>query len=221
MAVVRSVPIVLAMALGLALVGCSGGDDGTDLGPAASAPTASPAASTIATDPAPTTATVGADPFAIPDVIDAAYVNRVLAALYAVDGDLLRLIVAERMIGAEVITKIGDIFGEPQLSRELRLLPDLLEGDPGRFRNPPGDRRVLVASMITVRRDCILALVESDFSAVVHSPEVKDPATVGLMALVPTPARIRAREVNPTPWYVVRSERIARSEAPEGSTPCV
>ena len=80
-----AIPAVLAALALLASAACSGG--GADKGSAGANPTLAtdpPRTNpTLATVPAPTTTT---NPYAVPAVIDAAYVNRVLAGLDAADG---------------------------------------------------------------------------------------------------------------------------------------
>jgi len=104
MAVGRSAPFVLGSpALGVALLlgACSGSGAGSD-GAASALPSATssrPAATAPAAAPGPTTTTAPADPYAVPEVIDAAYVNRVLAALYAIDGDTTREVLATGRVG--------------------------------------------------------------------------------------------------------------------------
>jgi len=219
-AVVRSVPIVLATALGLALVGCSGGDDGTDLGPAASAPTASPAASTIATDPAPTTATVGADPFAIPDVIDAAYVNRVLAALYAVDGDITREILRTRSAGPGVVEQLAAIYGEPQLTLEIDGLARFLREDPAKFRDPPGDRIVTVMEVVAASDQCVIAVGDLSLAQVAPGPAVLGPGERYLVSLAPRTSRPDEARYNPTPFLIIGAEVLGPGESPIEEAPC-
>src|SRR3954447_16713594 len=61
-----------------------------------------------ATDPPTTTTT---NPYAIPTVIDAAYVNRVLAGLDAVNGEAVRLVVRSKTIPREAYDRLRAIYG--------------------------------------------------------------------------------------------------------------
>lgn len=212
----RAAVVVLTLVL---LAGACSGDD--DPGPATTAPSAPSASSSPpSSDATSTSAAPTTDPFAIPEVIDAAYVNRVLEALYRIDGEVTREVLASGDVQPNVIEKISDIYRDPQLTRELQALPALLEGDRSRFRNPPGDRQVFVTSVVEVASDCIVALVESDFSAVVAIPPPKDPNVVGVVTLAPASTRADGGGSNPTPWSIVSAELISRAAVPGEATQC-
>ena len=91
---------VLACILLAALAACS--DSSSDK--------ASPAA-TVATEPAPTTTI---DPYAVPPVIDVAYVNRVLAELDRVMGDVTRLVVRTRTIPPEAYDRLRALYPDDE-----------------------------------------------------------------------------------------------------------
>src|SRR5436305_12121423 len=69
-------------------------------------PTSDP---TLATEPAPTTTT---NPYAVPTVIDAAYVNRVLAGLDAINGDVTRQVVSTRTIPRDAYDRMRALYGD-------------------------------------------------------------------------------------------------------------
>jgi hypothetical protein len=210
--VVRPGRFVLCLTL---LAGaCSGGGDdpGSSATPSAPSSTATSAASPSTTAPA--------DPFAIPEVIDAAYVNRVLAALYGVVGDAVRDVVQNRTT-ERAVRHIGDVYTGDQLEYELENLVQVLKDDPTIYRQPPGDRRVVVQTLMSTRADCIVALVQSDFTDVVVAPAPQNPAQVGLIALVPASREVQLRGVNPTPWSIAAAQLIARDARPEEATSCV
>jgi len=222
--VVRSVPIVLALSVGLALVGCSGaGGDGDGTAASASTssvPTSSPAASTTAGVSAPTTTTVGADPFAIPEVIDAAYVNRVLAALYAVDGDITREILRTGTIGMHALSRLGAIYAEPQLSLEVEGLPTVLEGERSRFRDPPGDRRFDVRSLHKAGTGCVVALANLSLVEVAITPPTLAANEAYLIALVPKKPQSDPEELNPTPWIIMDAEIVKQPGGEDARGAC-
>src|SRR5205085_10070389 len=60
-----------------------------------------------ATVPVATTTT---NPYAVPEVIDEAYVNRVLAGLDAAVGDMLRLVVSARTIPPEALERLRALY---------------------------------------------------------------------------------------------------------------
>ena len=161
-----------------------------------------------------------ADPYAIPDVIDAAYVNRVLAALYRIDGDALREVLGSMVVGRAPIDLMAQAFSSPQLEVKLEDLMLVLDDDPAIYKVPPGDRRVTVESLALVSPTCIVALVKSDFSDVVVNPAPRDPGKVGLVVLVPVSDTVRANGVNPTPWSISLARLIGRNDPPLAMSPC-
>lgn len=169
---------------------CSPG--GAD-GPETTVPTS---ATTVAT-PA---ATAVADPFAIPAVIDAAYVDRVLAALNKVDGDLVRDLVAKNTLDSEASVRLRAIYNEPEFEHELQSLVKLFGRGLDRFKRPPGDRTTLVAQLVTTSPTCILAKVVHDYSNVVESSRPQAGDQIAVVTLRPTEAGADPRDLNPTPW---------------------
>lgn len=180
-----AVAVVVALSAG----GCGGG------GSAPEVPTA-----TLQTAPLATTTT---NPYAVPAVIDEAYVNRVLAGLDHANGDILRLVVTRRTIPPEVIPRLKAIYIDEKLLQEVvdGLQGQLLRGVEG-LRNPPGNQRTTVLELITAEPDCIFAKTDADASAVAVSPEPSfNTQWVGLIS-----AERAGRPVdqyNPTGWGFV------------------
>jgi hypothetical protein len=54
--------------------------------------------------------TTTADPFAIPPVIDEAYVNRVLAGLDHALGEATRIVVRENAISQDVVSRLEELY---------------------------------------------------------------------------------------------------------------
>ncbi len=138
-----------------------------------------------ATVPQGTTTT---NPYAIPAVIDAAYVNRVLAGLDQAVGDVTRLIVATRTVPPEAIDRLKVIY----LDRGLLQLVvdtyqhDLLGGLEG-VRPDPGNRRTTVTELLTVKPRCVFARVQTDASAVALSPSSMREQWVGIIHMETAP----------------------------------
>ncbi|HEV3402349.1 MAG TPA: hypothetical protein VG078_11060, partial [Acidimicrobiales bacterium] len=114
-------------ALALLLGGCGGGDGDEALPPPPS----------IAE---PTT--VPADPYAVPAVIDAAYVNRVLEGLDAAMSDVVRLVIRSRDLPPEAVERLEAIYAEPGV---LRLRQNLIQQDLNKqlegYRENPGNQK--------------------------------------------------------------------------------
>ena len=123
---------------------------------------------TVATDPAPTTTTTTTtDPYAIPAVIDTAYVNRVLTGLDEVTGDVTRLIVTSRTIPTEAYDRMRSLYGDDHW---LQLRIDSFQTDMRRnfagYNSDPGNPRTTVSELITTKTSCVFARVKRDYSAV-------------------------------------------------------
>ncbi len=127
-----------------------------------------PPAATVRTEPETTTTT---DPYAVPAVIDAAYVNRVLAGLDAALGDVTRLVVRTRTIPPEAYDRLKSLYLNPDL---LQLMIDSAQSDMRRgfagYKSEPGNRASIVLELITAQRACIFAKVRRDYSAVTNRP---------------------------------------------------
>ncbi len=174
---------VAACFLAGTLAGCASDDE-----PAA--PTA-----TLGTA-APTTA---ADPYAIPAVIDEAYVNRVLAGLDAAVGDVVRMVVRERGIPYEAEERLQAIYID---GKAWQLTIDLLQEDSldnfASYKPNPGNLNTTISRLITATKQCVFAEVSRDYSAVGIHPE--PPVTQEWVALRPLTPERDPKGYNPTRW---------------------
>jgi hypothetical protein len=145
---------VLAV-LGVLAAGC--GDDG---GGAAAERT------TTTVAPAVTTTTVPEDPWAVPEEIDEAYVQRVLQELYRLDGDVRRVAVREGGVTEEVIELVQALYVPEEAVWRLN---ELVEGSASGFEGvlrPPGDIAVRAEEVVRIRTECVVVRAAHDFSAV-------------------------------------------------------
>lgn len=163
--------------------------------------------------PLPTTVE---DTFAVPDVIDAAYVNRVLAELNRIDGDFNRLLVKTHTVEPKARALLRAIFNDPALDDEMRSLETL---DYGNFKRPPGNRRTTVTEVVTGRPTCILAKVTYDFSAVAVATG-SYPGEVDIVTLRPKQEGADPHGKNPTPWAFSHLEQIGADETPPDEARC-
>lgn len=149
---------------------------------------------TVGTAPATTTTT---DPYAIPAVIDSAYVNRVLEALDQAYGDIVRLVMQTRQLPPEATTRLRSLYARDEL---LQLQVDafqllLARGFPT-YKSPSGDQHTQVQELISSTPLCIFARVSRDYSAVREATSQRSE----WVALVPKePSRDEAH-MNPTRW---------------------
>jgi hypothetical protein len=146
-------------------------------------------------------ATTTTKPYAIPPVIDEAYVNRVLAGLDHAVGDVTRIIVASQTIPPEAIDRLKAIYLDTEL---LQLVvdtyqKDLLHGLEG-IRPTPGDRNTTVTDLLTVKSGCVFAAVRTDASAVALTPNATYEQWIGL---IPTKTTGVTVPYNTTNWGFV------------------
>ena|GEM_PF-6183967 len=172
------------------------------------------ASNTVATEPAPTTTT---NPYAVPAVIDVAYVNRVLAGLDAALGDVVRLVYSTRTIPPDAVTRLRALYGNDQV---LQLFLDGLQIDlRSGFRNYKpqiGNKSSVVTQLVTARPDCIFAQVHRDYSAIsTDTSAVVNPQWVALRPS--TPGKPPGPE-NPTDWVLIY-DGFTRSRA-QPENPC-
>jgi hypothetical protein len=119
---------------------------------------------TVGTEPPTTTTT---HPYAVPPVIDATYVNRVLEGLDKAYGDIVRLVLNSRGLVPQASAQLRSLFGtDRELQLELdRFQEDMRSGFRG-YRNPPGNQRTFVDHIVAASSECIFARVLRDYSAV-------------------------------------------------------
>jgi len=167
-----AISAVLAVVVLAASAACSSG------GPDRSTVGANP---TVATEPPTTTTT---NPYAVPAVIDVAYVNRVLAGLDAAMGDVTRLILRTRTIPREAYDRMRAIYDNDE---RLQLAIDSFQSDMRRnfagYRPDPGDKKTTVTELLTVTRPCVFVRVTRDYTAVGQNSSSADTQWIALRRL--------------------------------------
>lgn len=186
-----------ALAL-LASAACSNG--GADKGSAGANPT-------LATDPPRTNptlanlppATTTTNPYALPAVIDAAYVNKVLAGLDAAVGDVVRLVVSSKTIPPEAFDRLKALYATADT---MQLILDGFQLDMRRgftgYVATPGNKRSSVTQIISARPTCIFVKAERDYRAV--SPNALATPDVQWIGLKPLDPSRDPNRYNPTSW---------------------
>jgi hypothetical protein len=196
---IRTALAVLAAVALLASAACS---DGTaDRGNAGANPTVAtdpPGNPTIATAPLGTTTT---NPYAVPALIDDAYINRVLAGLDSVMGDATRAVVRTKTFTSEAYDRLRAIYSDNSL---LQLVVDAVEEEIGKsfsgYKPNPGNRLTTVTRVLTAQPDCIFVRVQRDYSAMSPNPGSPDPQWVALRPLERTRD---PRGYNRTSWALI------------------
>lgn len=153
---------------------------------------------TLATDPPTTTTT---NPYAVPAVIDVAYVNRVLAGLDAAMGDATRLVLRTRTIPREAYDRLRAIYGNDDW---LQLAIDNFQADMRRqftgYRAEPGNKISTVTELITSSPSCVFVRTVRDYSPIGASSKTAD---VQWIALKPLQMSRDPNGYNPTGWAFI------------------
>ncbi len=162
-------------------------------------------------------ATTTTNPYAVPTVIDEAYVNRVLAGLDQAVGDVTRMIVTTQTVPPEAIDRLQTIYLDKGL---LQLVVDvyqeqLLRGFPGQLPQP-GNRVTKVVEMLSVSPNCIFARVDADSSGVFE--QQNDKLRNQWVSLVPTDSSPAHSAYNPTTWGYIYEGFTRELAAP--TDPC-
>ena len=154
---------------------------------------------TVATEPPRTTTT---NPYAVPAVIDVAYVNRVLAGLDAALGDVTRLIVTSRTIPPEAYDRLRSVYGTDHW---LQLRIDSFQSDMRRnfagYRPDPGNPATTVVDLITTKSSCIFARVKRDYTAV--GPGASTSSDQNWIGLKPLEQVRDPKNHNQTRWSLI------------------
>lgn len=185
-----ALPAALAALALLASAACS--DGAADKGSAGANPT-------LATEPPRTTTT---NPYAVPAVIDATYLNKVLAGLDAAVGDIVRLVVRTKTIPQEALDRMRAVYADPD---RIQLSIDGFQRDLRQnlqnYKPDPGNKTTLVLEVISATPLCVFARVQRDFSAVSYSQSsLRNPQWVGLR---PIDSARDPFGYNPTRWAFV------------------
>jgi len=144
---------------------------------------------------------------------EAARIDRVLAGLDGVMGDLQRILVRERRITPEVTDRLRSIYTGPELLNQIDAFrADVAAGLAG-YRNPPGNRLTTVARLITVSPICVFVEVTRDYGPTTAGPA--PPPSSLYVVLVTKSEADDPRQLNPTPWAMLYDGVQADGAEPE------
>ncbi|MGH9277790.1 MAG: hypothetical protein ACRD12_06735 [Acidimicrobiales bacterium] len=196
--------IAVAAATVLALLAaCRGGND--KLLPTATVPTA----------PETTTTTL---PYAVPPVIDAAYVNRVIDGLDAITGDANRLVVETRTTPREVFDRMRAIYARDEdVDLRLKDFANAVSRGLPYVKPNPGNRKSVVREILSSSPNCIYVRVNRDYSSLAFGAATDTTEWIAIRPLD------RARDpygLNPTGWAYVFEGFISDRGRPERD-PCL
>jgi len=132
---------------------------------------------------------------------EAATVNRILAGLDGVMGDLQRILMRERRITPEVTERLKAIYAGPELLNHIDAFRrDVADGLTA-YKDPPGNRATTVSRLITVSPICVFAEVTRDYAPVTAGPAPR-PSSLYVVLVSKTEAD-DPRRLNPTPWTML------------------
>ena len=157
---------------------------------------------TTTTTSSTTSTTTAEQTYAVPETIDAAYVNRVMEALNKVYGDVVRKKVSSGEFREEDLIPIRAIYNDPEFEQAAFALGRSPIGDLAQYRDPLGDRKITVLKLMTAKPDCISFEAAYDFAAVVKESEPGH----GWITLRPSQQDSDPANLNPTPWSVALEE---------------
>jgi hypothetical protein len=139
------------------LAAACGGEKGS-LGPGATVPHAA------------STSTTSSDPYAIPSPITAAYVQRVLDALEAINPQMGAIVVTQRNLSPEAARLLRSTSTADDFATQTQiLLAQLAKGLPG-YLNPPGAVRDTIENLVYASNSCIFVAANRDYSALLSPP---------------------------------------------------
>ena len=144
----------------------------------------------------PSTTIGGSNPYAVPSHITPAYIQGVLNALDAVDGDAARLIVAKHALVKPALQRLEAIDSKSWFTEDTDTwIDDLAAGLRG-YRPNPGNRLDKITRVVSASTGCVFVAAQSNFSAISTS----EPRThINYIELLPSTLSTAA-QWNPTPW---------------------
>jgi len=187
------------------LLASSACSKGRDEGPGTTVPPGGGAAGvTNTTADAATTATVAAVSYEVPEVIDQAYVQRVVNAYDKVLGDAIRILKRDGAITEDFLEHLLAIYTEDEFESQQRGWLDALAGGDLEKRPPvPSDPITRIVRVARLDAKCITIEVDRDFRPTISSGQVpaESPEPDYLVLVAKKDGRDPAA-LNPTPWVM-------------------
>jgi hypothetical protein len=154
---------------------------------------------TVATEAPQTTTT---NPYAVPAVIDAAYINRVLAGLDAVVGDVLRTVIRTNSVPRDAYDRLRALYADPDFM-QIKIdgyQRDIREGFRS-YRSNPGNKVSTVSQILSARDTCIFVKVQRDYAAVGLNPVPE--LDIQWVGIKPLDLSRDPSHYNPTTWAYI------------------
>lgn len=164
-----------------------------------------------------TTATTAVS-YDVPAVIDAAYVEKVMAALDHVEGEAARYLASKRQLDEDWVRFLAAIYDSKAMSLTQQAWLKIAGNEYTSLSERPGDPVTTVERLLLVSTECIVFEATRDFSALFKEPDPPRPQRY--VALVPTPPGRNPGSYNPTPWIMSFDGRFKDGGEPTQADVC-
>lgn len=168
---------------------------GAPPGPGATVPRGTPTAPATSS----TTATTGPDPYAVPPVITKPYVQRVLDALEAVNGQATRLIVANKSFVPAAAARLRAIDSRAEFAVQSSIWSNDLAHGLANYVPDPKDVVDQVTGIVTAAPSCVFLTAARNYTGVDRDPP---PLHTSFFALKAKPILPGSEAYNATPWVI-------------------
>lgn len=187
---------IVALAGVLVIGACSGdGDDGV------TGPTVPPGGETSTTG-APSTTTTAPANYDVPELIDQAYVQRVVSAYDEVLGDAIRVLKRDGGLSDEFLKHLLAIYSADEFEFQQQLWGEsVAKGRLEKTPAEPGDPATAVGAVVSATPTCVIARAERDLSANFTGTQAES-SQDDYLVLVRKAAGRDPLNRNPTPWVL-------------------
>lgn len=216
-----SILAALLALLALVAAGCQGSDPEP---PAATLdePTTEPEPPPDLTPSDSPTPTPTLDPtlYAIPDNpedLNAEYFERVLQALYDVEGEAGRIIVEEEKVSEAALERLRAVYDGRRLDELIDLYDQQVTAGLDNTLRPPGNLHVTVLRVISADHECAFVAGLRDYSEIVRSPRDRS-GEEDFFQLLQIEEGQDPKRRNPTPWVI--GGTAIRSDGNQPEDPC-
>lgn len=149
-----------------------------------------------------TSTTVAEVSYEVPEVIDQAYVQRVVSAYDKVLGEAIRILKRDGAVREDFLEHLLAIYTEEEFGVQQRAwLEAMAGGRATKMPDSPGDPVTVVRAVIEGNSGCVIARSDTDLSRTLNVPPEESPQD-DYVVLVPKKAGRDPRKFNPTPWVI-------------------
>ncbi|MDQ3575915.1 MAG: hypothetical protein M3404_13535 [Actinomycetota bacterium] len=166
--------------------------------------------------PEPPTTTTTIDVSKVPPTIDVPYVQAVMDSLDKVTGDMVRVLVANKLPNAEFFALLQAIYDEPEFSRAQSEFGNYAARGLAPLSPTPGNPTSKVRRIVDSSSNCVVAEIDHDYGPIFREPSTDPDA--GFIQLRPKKPQRDAANSNPTPWAIVADIDAKEAQIPEN--PC-